>query len=202
MGASLVALVVPAASALWAIRQAVILPAATAMLPAPPPGYRKASGESIPAFRWVGGPTRIIVRHLARWPLRATFTMCAIAMAIALQVSTLFSFDALDYMIDRFYARSQRQDLTIVFGAPQPMTTVKEARHWPGVRQLEPYRSVPAQLTSAIGSRSVEITGLPATADLTRVCSMLRWHQPPSRPKGLRLRPSLQRCSASRRAIG
>jgi len=73
-------------------------------------------------------------------------TAVTIAFAVGLQIATLFSFDALDEMVDVFYARAQRQDATIVFAAPLPATVLADLARWPGVRIVEGVRDVPVRL--------------------------------------------------------
>jgi len=149
-----------------AVRRAASLPPSVAMAPPMPPSYRKMRWETIQ--RRLSEPTRMIVRHLARWPLRAVLAVVGLSLAVALQISMLFSFDALDHMI-KFYGEAQRQDVTVFFGEPQPSAAVDEAARWPGVLKAEGYRTIPVQLTLDGTARLVNLTGLQSTATLSRL---------------------------------
>ena len=109
---------------------------------------RSPTGGS-PANAWRStsrGWLSMVLRQLGRRPLRPLLTMLAVAFAAGLQIATLFSFDALDEMVDVFYARAQRQDATIVFAAPLPATVLTDLARWPGVRAVEGRLDVPARL--------------------------------------------------------
>ena len=148
------------------VRRAASLPPSVAMAPAMPPGYRKVPWEMI--HRRLSEPTRMIVRHIARWPFRAALAVVGLSLAVAIQISMLFSFDALDHMI-RFYGEAQRQDVTVFFGEPQPNAAVVAATRWPGVLKAEAYRTIPARLTFGDRSRLVNLTGLQSMATLSRL---------------------------------
>ena len=148
------------------VRRAASLPPAVAMAPATPPAYRRVRWEMI--HRRLSEPTRMIVRHVARWPYRAALAIVGLSLAVAVQISMLFSFDALDQMI-KFYGEAQRQDVTVFFGEPQPSAAVVEATGWPGVLKAEGYRTIPVQLTLGSRSRLVNLTGVQSTATLSRL---------------------------------
>jgi putative ABC transport system permease protein len=153
--------------ALHPVRRAVALWPAVAMLPAVPVAYRKIAGERV--ARHLSAPASMVLRQLGRRPLRPLLTTLAIAFAVGLQIATLFSFDALDEMVDVFYARAQRQDATIVFATPQPAAVLADLARWPGVRAVEGTLDVPVRLSVAGRSRQVVLTGLPADGTLRRL---------------------------------
>jgi len=167
--ASLACVAAMVAGAARGVRTAAVLPATAAMAPAAPTAYRRASWERSRAPRQSNEPTRMIVRHLVRWPVRAALTSIGVAFAVALQLSMLFSFDALDRMINGFYAQAQRQDLTVFFVDALPSTIAAEAERWPGVLKAEGYRTVAVRLTYGGRSRLAPLTGLPPTATLSRL---------------------------------
>ena len=160
-----VAVVLGCAAALAALHpaaRAVALRPAAAMRPAAPVTYRRIAGKRL-AQRL--GLAAMVLRQLRR-PLRPLLTMLAAAFAAGLQIATLFSFDALDEMVDVFYARAQRQDATIVFAARLPDTVLADVAGWPGVRAVEGRLDVPARLAVAGTSRQIFLTGLPADGTL------------------------------------
>ena len=154
-------------AAVHPVRRAVALRPAVAMLPAAPIAYRKVVSERL--ARRLAAPASMVVRQLGRRPLRSILTAVTIAFAVGLQIATLFSFDALDEMVDVFYARAQRQDATIVFAAPLPATVLADLARWPGVRIVEGVRDVPVRLGVAGWSRQVVLAGLPTDGTLHRL---------------------------------
>ncbi len=144
--------------ALHPAARAVALRPAVAMLPAAPLTYHRIAGDRL--ARRLGAPGAMVLRQLVRRPLRPLLTTVAIAFAVGLQIATLFSFDALDEMVDVFYARAQRQDATIVFASPLSDTVLADLARWPGVRTVEGRLDMPARLTLADTSRQVALTGL------------------------------------------
>jgi len=167
--ASLVAAAAVAVGTSGGVRRAVSLPAAVAMVPAVPSTYRTGSWEKLGILGRLNAPTRMILRHLARWPLRAALGVGGLSLAVALQISMLFSFDALDHMINGFYSRAQRQDLTVFFADSPSSAAVDEATSWPGVVKAEGYRTIPVRVSLGARARLVNLTGLQSTATLVRL---------------------------------
>jgi putative ABC transport system permease protein len=170
LAAAGVIVVLGAAATLAALQpaaRAAALPPARAMLPPTPVSPRAVAGERM--VRRFGVPAVLVLRQIARRPLRVLLTTLAAAFAIGLQIATLFSFDALDEMADVFYGRAQRQDATIVLATPQPLATLAEIARWPGVRLVEGRLDLPARLTLRGVARDVMLTGLPADGTLQRL---------------------------------
>jgi putative ABC transport system permease protein len=156
-----------ALGALHPVGRAVALRPAVAMLPASPALYRRIAGERM--VRRLTTPASMVFLQLGRRPLRPMLTTATIAFAVGLQIATLFSFDALDEMVDVFYARAQRQDATIVFASPVPATVLADLERWPGLRTVEGYLDIPARISVAGTSRQVVLSGLPARGSLHRL---------------------------------
>ncbi|MEX2125386.1 MAG: FtsX-like permease family protein [Woeseia sp.] len=157
-------------AALHPAGRAAALRPAVAMLPALPVAYRRSAGGRL--ARRLTAPAAMVLRQLGRRPLRPVLTTATIAFAVGLQIATLFSFDALDEMVDVFYARAQRQDATIVFAAPVPAAVLADIARWPGVRAVDGRRDMPARLSVAGASRHVVLTGLPAGGTLHRLLDL------------------------------
>lgn len=146
-----------------AARAAALAPVA-AMRPPVPVTYCRIAGNRPARYRtWL--PV-MVLRQLGRRPVRPLLTMLAVAFAVGLQIATLFSFDALDEIVDVFYARAQRQDATIVFAGRLPDTVLADVSRWPGVRTVEGRLDVAARLAVAGTSRQAVLTGLPANGTL------------------------------------
>ncbi len=146
--------------------QAMRLPPAVAMSPAPPPSYHKSLLERWGLQRYLTEPTRIIMRNIFRWPVRSGLTSLGLAASCGLMVATMFGLDALDQMIDVFYYQSNRQDAAISFVDARSSNVLQEVARMPGVIAVEPSRDVPVRLRHKHLSELLSITGVPKDADL------------------------------------
>jgi putative ABC transport system permease protein len=168
---ALAALVTVAAAVLGtvnAVWRAVRLPPAEAMVPAPPAVYRRTAVERLEPRGLVGQPTRMILRHILRWPLRAAMTALGISLGVAILVSSLFFYDAIEHLVGVYFHHAQRQDVTVAFTEPRAERIVHEIGRLPGVLAVEPFRAVPARLRLEHRSERVAITGLAPGAALRR----------------------------------
>lgn len=129
-----------------AVRRAVRLPPAAAMLPEPPPTYRRSRLEALGIGRILGPGSRMILRNLTRRPVRTLLSAAGIAAAVAILVVGLFFFDAFEALVAVAFDRSQREDATVTFAAPLPAAALADLGADPGVRQAEGFRAVPVQL--------------------------------------------------------
>ncbi|MEZ6011499.1 MAG: FtsX-like permease family protein [Hyphomonas sp.] len=142
-----------------------------AMSPAPPVNYQQGWLRYILQMRWLDEPTRLILRHIFRFPARTAANLFGVAAAVMLLVSTLFTFDSIDDMLDQMFYRTNAHDAAVTFFEARNDTAVTELSRLPGVLAAEGVRDVPARLESAYRSERVSITGLPANANLRRVLS-------------------------------
>lgn len=166
--AVLVGLAAGVVGATTAVRRAVRLAPAVAMRPPAPTGYRTGLLERMGVTRLLDQPTRMILRHIFRWPLRSALTVCGIALAAALLIGTMFFLDSVDVMLDVQFFQSQRQDVTLTFTQARTDDTSDALAHLPGVIAVEPFRSVAARVRFEHRSRRLGITGLEAAARLQR----------------------------------
>ncbi|MFM2301786.1 MAG: hypothetical protein RLZZ84_1522 [Pseudomonadota bacterium] len=144
-----------AAAALGAIggmRSAVHLPPAVAMSPPPPPVYRSGMVERLGQSAGFSVIGHMIVRHIARWPLRSAVTVLGVALSGGLLFSTLQFFDSSRTMLDSYFIRAQRQDLTVSFTEPRNAAALFALARIPGVMRVEPLRGVAVKMTK--GNRS------------------------------------------------
>ena len=86
-------------------------------------------------------------------------------------IGTLFSFDAIDDMMDQMFFRTNAHDAAVTFFEARNEAAVSELSRLPGVMTAEGVRDVPARLVSGYRSERVSITGLPSDAQLRRVLS-------------------------------
>lgn len=154
---------------LHALRLAVRLPPAEAMRPEPPARYHRSLLERLPLWHWLSRPARMILRNLRRRPLKAALSAIGVAFGCAILVLGSFQEDAIDYMMTVQFNLAQRDDLSVSLTEPTAMRAVHELAALPGVRHVEPQRSVPVRLRNAQFSELTALQGLPAEASLQRL---------------------------------
>lgn len=164
---TILAAMLGAVRAVWSVAR---LSPAVAMQPAAPTRYRRLFGGA-----HVGRMPQsavMITRHIARWPLRAAFTLVGIALSVAVLVASLFTTDAVEHLIDAIFFQADRQDATITFVSERPDSVVSDIARLPGVLTVEPIRALAARLTFGPVSRRVAIEGRPPGADLSRLIDL------------------------------
>lgn len=153
---------------LFAVRRAVILPAAEAMRPEPPAEYHRTWLETLGLARLLPSAGRMILRRLGRQPVRAGMTVLGIALSCAILVMGSFVQDTIDFMLEFQFFRVQRQDVNLGFVEPSSPQAVHDAARLPGVIAVEPFRAVSARIHHGPNHRRLGITGLIADPQLFR----------------------------------
>jgi len=150
LGAALLAALVAMAAAVlgtvMAIRKAALLPPAQAMRPEPPRLYRQTLIERVGLKRLLSEPTRMILRHLERTPVKSLLTIFGMALACGCMMVTSFIGDSFYYAADALYAVAQRQDVTVAFTEPSSRKALHELRSLRGVEYVEGFRIVGVRL--------------------------------------------------------
>lgn len=160
-GAALLAGLSAGLGAISGIWTAVRLTPAVAMSPPPPPVYSSGAVEALGRKAGFTAIGHMIARHVARWPGRSAITVSGVALSIGLLFSTLQFIDASKFMLESYFFRSQRQDISLTFTEPRNEDVLHELRQIPGVMRVEPARGLSVELSH--GNR-VERTALEATA--------------------------------------
>ena len=163
-----VTLLAALAGTLLAVRRAAALPPAIAMRPEPPPVYRATFLERAGLQRRLAEPTRMILRDIARRPLRSALTVLGIAAAVGTLMITNFSRDAVGWMVDVQYGLSSREDMTVLFTEPTPQRALYSLTSLEGVEHAEGFRAVPARLVYRHRSYRTEVEGVEPGAELQR----------------------------------
>lgn len=172
-----------AAAALGTARsvwKAVSMPPAQAMRPAPPARFRPGWLERTVLGRLLDQPTRIIVRNLARQPLKAALSVTGIGLSSALLMMGTYQLDAVQHMIDTQYRLVHRMDLHLGFTNPTSPGVAGELRNLPGVLAVETYRSVPVRLRVGHRDYATAILGLERTPQLRQLLDAA--HRPQTLP--------------------
>ncbi|WP_417729933.1 ABC transporter permease [Rosistilla oblonga] len=151
------------------VREVIALPPAEAMRPAPPANYRPTLIERIVPAGSLPSEVRMVIRNVARKPLKASLSILGIAMAVAVMIVGNFSLDSINYMMDFQFRLAQRQDISVTFVEPATASVVYEVSRLPGVQESETMRSVAAEVKFQNRSRRVGILGLQHDPQLYRL---------------------------------
>lgn len=125
-----------------AVSAAIQLSPAEAMLPPSPPVFKQHGIHQSALTRALDQPSRIIIRNISRWPIRAALTACGIAMATALIIMALQWSDSLNHLSRNWFFEAQRQHVTLSFAENTPISVLNNVARLPGVLQTEPMRTV------------------------------------------------------------
>jgi putative ABC transport system permease protein len=177
--------------ALAAVWRAVSLPPAEAMRPEPPARFRAGFIERLGLKHFLSPTARIIVRNLARRPVKAFLNTLGISLSVALLVTGFYLYhDAISRVIDVMFRTVYREDVSVVFNEPRPASVRYDITRLPGVMRVEAHRFVPARLRFGHRTRRLALTGLESGAELWRVVDAnYRVHEPP--PDGVALTTKL-----------
>jgi putative ABC transport system permease protein len=156
-----IALVTAVAGALGAVRRVARLPPAEAMRPPAPLSYRRSWIERLGLLRALGPGATMVIRELARRPVRFAMSTLGIALGLAIFVMGRFSWDSFDHLMDESFPREHQEDMTVLVGRALPARALRELEHAPGVTYAEGQRVVPVRLRAGARWRDTMIIGLP-----------------------------------------
>ena len=146
IAAAVISMAVAVLGTLYAVRTAARLPPAQAMRPEPPAVFHATLVERLGMQRWFSQPTRMIMRHIERRPLKSLLTMLGISFACGIMMVSGFQEGAIDYMVEVQYGMSQREDLIAIYTEPASERSLYSLRNLQGVEHAEGFRVVPAKL--------------------------------------------------------
>jgi putative ABC transport system permease protein len=167
--ASLLTGIAASAGAFGAVRRAVGVPPAEAMRPEVPAQYRRSWIETPFFARQLGNAGRMVLRNVARHPLRAAASVFGIAFAVAILMVGFVFTDAIEHLIQTQFWEAERQDVTVNFVEPRDDAARHALERLPGVIAVEPQRSVAVRIQSGHRQRYLAITGVPQTPRFKRI---------------------------------
>lgn len=147
LGAAALSFAAAALGALGGVRSAVRLTPAVAMSPPAPPAYRAGAVERFGQAAGFSAIGHMIVRHIARWPGRSAITVLGVALSGGLLFATTQFIDSSRTLLDSFFFRAQRQDLTVTFTEPRNEAVLFALGRIPGVLRVEPIRGVAVKIS-------------------------------------------------------
>jgi putative ABC transport system permease protein len=155
--------------ALRAVRRSVRLSPAVAMSPPAPPQYGRGLVDRLAGAVRLRQTTMMILRSIVRWPGRTAVTLFGVAASVAVLVGSLFTFDAMDVMVDDFFYNANRAQMTVMLTESRSRGIVEDARALPGVMEVEGHASVPVRIAHGSIERTLRLEGQSGDARLIRV---------------------------------
>ncbi len=166
---ALVGLAAVLSGALVAVRAALRLTPAVAMAQPKPARYRRYASDRLGDLLGLPTTAQMILRSLTRWPGRAAFTLFGVAASVAILVGSLFTFDAVEFLIDESLFRANRQDATLTFNEARTRAAVIEVTAMPGVLGVEGGLTVPITLRHGPIERRANLESRPPDPGLARL---------------------------------
>lgn len=167
--------------ALAAARSVVRLAPAVAMAAPVPPAFHRTALEGSRLWEVLSPAGRMIGRNVTRAGWKSAMTAAAVALSLAVLVSLLSMFDAIDVVADLQFNHVYREDVAVYFETPRSRDALNELAHLPGVLSLEPVRMAPVRLVHGHRERRASLLGLPPGGQLRRIVDAdFKVHQPPA----------------------
>jgi putative ABC transport system permease protein len=165
----LLSFVSAAAGAISSLIAVVTMPPAEAMRPEAPTTYRPGVLERFGIQSLVAPANRIVIRNLARQPIKAMLAMTGISLAAALLFTGFYFFDAIDRIVEIQFQKAIREDVIVSFHTPRPGRVRNELMDLPGVTNAEFFRAVPVRLRNEHLKKRIALQGVETGASLHRI---------------------------------
>lgn len=162
-----VTLLAAVGGAFSAVYRAVRLPPADAMRPPAPPTFRRSLISRSGLIAWVDQPTRMIFRHVFRWPLRSALTISGTALAVAVLILSLQWMDSINHLLEVHFIEAQRQDASVSLTDTRSDTVLNSFRRMDGVLAVEGQRAVPVRVRFGPREKRLSLIGVPAEPELS-----------------------------------
>jgi len=123
----------------------------------------------------------MLIRNLARRPLRFVANVSGIAIAVALLVMMSAMLDGVSYLMAWQFTIVQREDVQVLLTEPRSLSALDEFRSLPGVMEVEPFRLSPSRIHSGHRMKRGVLFGLEPGPTLRRVVGGdgRAWEVPP-----------------------
>jgi putative ABC transport system permease protein len=144
--ASVASLLSALAGTLGSVRSSATLPPGEAMRPPAPPMFRRSRLGGMPLLRALDQPSRILLRQIARWPLRSLMTAAGVGMAVGVLIISIQWLDSIERMVDVYFKQAQHNDVTVGFSDARSADAMRGFANLPGVITTEGMRSVATRM--------------------------------------------------------
>jgi putative ABC transport system permease protein len=156
------------AGSLLAVRRAVRLSPAVAMLPPTPATFRSGLLEELGLTGVLDQPTRMIARNIERFPVRAVLTVAGLGVSLSLLVGSQFLFGSIDVVVDQAYFQARRWTDEVAFADTRDIHAIVELARLPAVMRAEPFRRAAANLRANARQERIVVFGIDDAAVLER----------------------------------
>ena len=153
---------------LFSVLRATRLPPAEGMRPETPVAYRTTFVERLGLQRFLNQPSRMILRHIERRPVKSLLTLIGIACAGGLMMVGNYQRGAIEFMVDVQFRHAAREDLAVSFIEPTAARALHEITSLPGVRLVEGFRDVAVNLRHEQYHYRTSLSGIQPDGQLHR----------------------------------
>ncbi len=167
--AILITVTVAMAGTLYSVRQAARLPPAQGMQPEQPVLYKQTLIERLGLQARFSQPSRMVLRHIERRPLKSLLTILGISMACGIMMVGGFQKGAIDEMIKVQYNMSQREDFIALYREPTSQTSLYSLKGLQGIEYVEGFRQVKAKLSFKHRYYRTSLNGIERNSQLSRL---------------------------------
>ncbi|MDX1352779.1 MAG: ABC transporter permease, partial [Thiomicrorhabdus sp.] len=167
--AALVSFAVAIIGTLHAVNKAIKLPPAQGMRAQIPANYRPTVIERLGLQKRFSQPSRMILRHIERRPVKSLFTTLGISMACGIMMVSGFQEGAINEMVDVQYNMSQREDFMALYAEPTSKRSLYSLESIEGIEHAEGFRNVSAKLVFEHRSYRTSVNGREPDSQLTRL---------------------------------
>ncbi len=151
-----------------AVRRAVRVSPAVAMQPPTPARYRRSIIERLAFWRTLDQPTRIIVRNVERFPVRALATVLGLGVSVSLLLGSQFMFGSIDKVVEQAYYYANRWSDQVSFANDRDVHAGAEVSRLPWVLRAEAIRTVSARMRAHGNEQRIALIGIDDDAQLVR----------------------------------
>lgn len=158
---------VAALAGLTAARGVTRINPAESMRPEPPRGAGRIFLEGwLWLWRKLAPAWRMSLRTVVRNRLRSLVTLAGVTVAVGMLVVSVFTFDAVDYILERHFFQEQRYDYLLRFTGPVKETELLFISRLEGVLAAEPFFELPVKIHYRDSSEDDLLMGLNPGSEL------------------------------------
>lgn len=140
---------------------------AESMRPEPPRGAGRIFLEGwLWLWRKLAPAWRMSLRTVVRNRLRSLVTLAGVTVAVGMLVVSVFTFDAVDYILERHFFQEQRYDYLLRFTGPVKETELLFISRLEGVLAAEPFFELPVKIHYRDSSEDDLLMGLNPGSEL------------------------------------
>ncbi len=171
LAAILISVASASAGGLIVLRRVFELTPSEAMRPTPPENYTQSAALFEKLKQYLDQPTRMIIRRLARQPIKVVTAIGGIAAGMGLSVAMLGVMSGFERTMHQYFTVIDRSDAMVTFIEPLGEKTIYELEQLPGIIETEPFRIVSVIFENGLYSYRGALSGLVAEPRLNRPMS-------------------------------